>query len=532
MAIARVSGNILQDNLQRGANLSIQGNLAYFDVVNDRVGINTDATTHDLTVAGNLLAGNISIDVDTVSGSADIIISPSGNILVSNVNINNLADPVAAQDAATKNYVDTALSSIFTLEDDALNTTTVADGDTVQMLGTANEVDVVVGNLSVTFGLPDDVTIGNTLTAIGNVDAANITSSGNITAVGNIEGGNLISEGAVIGNVEISGNLTVNNLTVLELLDGNNISVSNTISATGNVTGGNVVSNALTSTANLEITSTSPDSILFTNNTGLVTTNANLSFDGSNLVLVGSANIDNVRIDGTDISSNAALGISTANNGNLIFTVDGTGITSFASTTSLTIPAGNNAQRPTSPETGAIRFNTGLTQVEVWDGAEWEVVGSDFVSITSQIINGDGSTDTFTLNETTTEAAIIVATNGVVQQPGIAYTVTGNLITFAEAPQISDSVDVRFTSATTYVRAISNISGNAEITVTGYGVANVATCDSLQLPSYTVSSAANILGPITGQIIYVSNGDSGNPCLAVYSGGAWKRVSLGANIST
>jgi hypothetical protein len=159
-------------------------------------------------------------------------------------------------------------------------------------------------------------------------------------------------------------------------------------------------------------------------------------------------------------------------------------------------------------------------------------VGSDFVSITNQTINGDGTTTVFTLDESTTAAAIIVATNGVVQQPGVAYTVTGNSITFAEAPEISDIIDVRFTAAVTYVNAITNLSGNAEITVSDPGVANIATCDSLQLPSYTVASAANIVTPAAGQIIYVSNGDSGNPCLAVYSGGAWKRVSLGANIST
>ena len=108
---------------------------------------------------------------------------------------------------------------------------------------------------------------------------------------------------------------------------------------------------------------------------------------------------------------------------------------------------------------------------------------------------------------------------------------TGNSITFAEAPQISDTIDVRFTAAVTYVNSITNLSGNAEITVTDPGVANIATCDSLQLPSYTVADAANIATPAAGQIIYVTNGDSGNPCLAVYSGGGWKRVSLGANIS-
>jgi hypothetical protein len=118
------------------------------------------------------------------------------------------------------------------------------------------------------------------------------------------------------------------------------------------------------------------------------------------------------------------------------------------------------------------------------------------------------------------------------QFPGIAYTVAGNVITFAEAPQISDSIDVRFVSETTYVNAISNLSGQSRITVTVPGIADMSTIHSLQLPTYTVTQA-NALGNVSaGQIIYVSNGDSGAPCLAVYSSGAWKRVSLGANIST
>jgi hypothetical protein len=69
-------------------------------------------------------------------------------------------------------------------------------------------------------------------------------------------------------------------------------------------------------------------------------------------------------------------------------------------------------------------------------------------------------------------------------------------------------------------------------TITSTGILDISSGQSIKLPNYTVAQAANISNVSTGQMIYVSNGDTGNPCLAVYSGSAWKRVSFGANIST
>jgi hypothetical protein len=127
---------------------------------------------------------------------------------------------------------------------------------------------------------------------------------------------------------------------------------------------------------------------------------------------------------------------------------------------------------------------------------------------------------------------VIVSTNGTVQRPGAAYTVAGNVITFAEAPQVSDIIDVRFIAELSIVTAISNDSGQNKIEVDASGVANLVTVQSVQLPTYSVTQANGLANVASGQMIYVTNGDSGNPCLAVYSVDAWKVVALGGNITT
>ena len=240
--------------------------------------------------------------------------------------------------------------------------------------------------------------------------------------------------------------------------------------------------------------------------------------------LPGNTTIGNLVIANTTITTNQV-------NGNITLEPTGNGLVTIDTTTGLVLPTGNTAQRPTSPAQGTIRFNNGSTDVEIWDGTQWAGVGGGTTAITNQYITGDGSNTVFTLDQTTSAAAIIVSTNGVVQFPDVAYTVTGNLITFAEAPNATDVIDVRFTALLNTINAITNASGQ-ELIITVPGVVNITNTHSLQLPTYTVSQATALSNTASGQVIYVSNGDSGNPCLAVYSGGSWKRVALGATIST
>ena len=68
-----------------------------------------------------------------------------------------------------------------------------------------------------------------------------------------------------------------------------------------------------------------------------------------------------------------------------------------------------------------------------------------------------------------------------------------------------------------------NLLGTPTVTI------NAISATSITLENYTVSNAPP--NGTTGRVIYVSNGDSGSPCLAVDNGTNWKIVALGATIS-
>ena len=284
-----------------------------------------------------------------------------------------------------------------------------------------------------------------------------------------------------------------------------------------------------------------------------LTRDSNLAFNTNTLYINYSGNTVGI---GT-ITPRAALEVAgNIINGNLVIssnmigTIDGS-VVGFSGNSGIAIPYGNSSQRPSPAAVGTLRLNTGSDQLEVWDGTTWLAGsgGTGNTTITDQQFAGDGTTTDFVLSETASQSSILVSLNGIGQLPGSAYTVAGNTLSFVQAPAVSDAIDVRFLSAALSHELIYNTYGNAIVrtddtpqitmsintanvlSVNSNAVVNLSGATSLQLPVYTVAQTANIAAPTVGQVIYVSNGNSGNACLAVYNGNNWKRVTWGNTIS-
>ena len=100
---------------------------------------------------------------------------------------------------------------------------------------------------------------------------------------------------------------------------------------------------------------------------------------------------------------------------------------------------------------------------------------------------------------------------------------------------ITASVTRGFTYATAVEATAANLNQLGEPTVTiDESSANITggTMSGvlITLPSYAVSALPS--AGTAGRVVFCTDGDSGSKCLAVDDGTAWKRVALGATVST
>ena len=544
MSISRLTGQMLQSSLLRdGVNLSFQdtansASTLYLDIGNTKVGVKTQLPAAELDVNGNILANNLTANAGVYSntgyftGNVQVLgnLITTGNAIVyanSGIFYGNTVTGNGAIYGGIPAYTPLGSNVVIQFAGNAnsysqvnfqnINTGTSASTDYIATADNGSDTTyyIDVGINSSTFD-----------------DPVNYPGFGPNDSYVHNHGGNLIL------NPESADK------TIKFMVGGTaNADVIATISNTQLSVTGNIVS-SIDITANGNV---SAGNISVSGNIDAATINANVIGNLTGNVDVYDVTASNAVITPT-VTSTGVLNITSQAAGNIL--IDAAGYTRVVGTDAFYVPVGNSLERPATPEQGAVRFNTTTVSLEVYDGTQWDAATNDLSVISNQTINPNGSTDTFTLNESTTAESILVTINGLNQTPSVDYTVAGDQITFTTTPIVTDTIQIRFIARTSTVTGITNANSfvtissansNVDITVNGTNsgifansglyVSSLNVSANVQLPVYTVAQTANI-SATTGQVIYVSNGDSGSPCLAVYSAGAWKRVALGATIST
>jgi len=189
--------------------------------------IDTEVTAQDLDFAGDSGTGAVDLDSQSLTLAGDTGITTTASNQTITIDLDDTAVTAGSYGSQTAIPVITVdqqgrLTNASTV---AVATALTVDGDSgtgdvdlltddLRIVGTSNEIETVAAksgtDVTVTVGLPNDVTIGNDLTVSNDLAVTgNTTLTGNLSVNGStINLGNGLSD-----NVVISGNLTVQGTT-------------------------------------------------------------------------------------------------------------------------------------------------------------------------------------------------------------------------------------------------------------------------------------------------------------------------------
>jgi cytoskeletal protein CcmA (bactofilin family) len=431
----------------------------------------TGASQPNITSLGNLTIANIDniqIDGNTISSSqGNILLDPAANILI---------------DTATANLVFYAGTNKELLT----NSNLAFNGTTFTVTGTSN----VSGQINI-----DNIRIdGTVISTTANNDNISITPHGT---------------GELIASTLAVTDLTTNRVVYVgandALVDSSNLTfdgTTHTVTGTSNVAGQFNIDNIQIDGNTISSTNTNGNINIDANGTGYIIVNSSLDntdfiVHGNSAVSATYANLFYVK------ASTGQIGIGTNSPAsNVLIDMD-------AFTTSILLPKGTTGQRPSGDEVeGMFRYNTSNHVYEFWDGDSWESTSSNFTTIVADSFSGDGTTLSFTLSQDATSAGIIVSINGVVQIPSTAYGVSGTTLTFTEAPQVGDFIDVRLLTTTNTVTGIADL--NTEIQLS----------DAAELANVVING--NLILQVSNAAVYP--GTNGTINLGKSTTGRWNTV--------
>ena len=492
-----------------GTSLSVTGTVTSSSVVG---GVMTGTS---LSTTGNITGGNILFGTGIVSGTGNISAgyyigngSQLTGVTATSVNANSLTGTILNSGVVTSSLTSVGVLTSLSVSGNITAgnvSATNHTGTNVSVTGTATAASTVGGVItgsssSVTGTQTAASTVGGVITgsssSVTGTQTAASTVGGVITGSSSSVTGTQTAASTVGGVITGSSASVTGTVTAASTVGG--VITGSSVSVTGNVTGGNLISTGFVQSANgLESTSTYPgpytDGIVVDYLTG----NGRISTGAADGLIIYNGGVANTAL--VTISSGGALTLNgsaanatfttggNANIGNNTFFVNqATGTASFGSatqttnaivafnsTTSILIPTGNSTVRPSTGVTGMMRFNTTNNNLEMFNNTQWaNVGGTTYTVIADDQFTGNGSQTVFTLSSSQTTSSCIVSINGIVQIPTTAYSVSGTTLTFTEAPQIGDFIDVRELTTTTSVTSLSNgsaaiILGTSDISVTG-----------------------------------------------------------------
>ena len=416
--------NLITDTIGKNINFVVGGgNLEHIAVqINHPNTISTSANTGTLVVVGDTgVSGNLNIGANLYSNSASfgsINNTPIGNATPSTGTFTYLKATVgfSTANAVISGGELTALSNVYS---------------TVGYFTNLSSGNVLLSGGNIT-GLTDFTATTGYITNFGSsnvqLTGGNVRGITDFTAttgyITNVGSSNILVTGGSLSNVDVQAN---------------NFSSGNIL-----VTGG-----YLSGLANVSAT-------LGTFTTGNINT---LNVTTGNIVNLTVGNLTSGNVS-AEFYGNIHTDYIFSQSGNIDIVPVNNGLVTIDSNSSFIIPVGPSEDRPVTGQAGQIRFNTTYGSLEYFTGIDWSLVSNQLEDMT--IDYADGVQTVFTLDQASTASALLVSINGTLQIPSgptPAYTVSGDQITFAQAPLASDIINIRFIASTT-VPDLTGFSGN------------------------------------------------------------------------